>query len=63
MFVYREVVLSDFALRTVDMREKSSYSKSFAVDKLNLSDFSRWLSDRLASTWKLIGLGGGGCGE
>ena len=31
---FREVVLSDFALMSTDVRENSSYIKSFAVDKL-----------------------------
>ena len=31
---FREVVLSNFALMSTDVRENSSYSKLFAVDKL-----------------------------
>ena len=42
---FREVVLSDFALMSTDVRENSSYIKSFAVDKL--------LAAAAAKLWRL----------
>ena len=57
-------MLSDFALMSTDVRENSSYIKSFAVDKLLAAAAPKLqrlqsIAYQLVSTWRLIGGGGG----